>query len=193
MARRASTSGAMGRFRMCASPSTTTVPSTVATAAVRKRVAVPALPRKSGFCGAARRPVPVTTKLVASGSSTVTPMSRRAAAISTVSLLFSAPVSRLVPDARAATKRARLVMDFEPGGLTRPVSGRPGGTMVRASGSGSSMMPAVLGESGDRRNERFHIEPPAWTHRFSKSPQVIVLPCVCVNDFQRQKVGTHDR
>ena len=75
--------------------------------------------------------MPVTTKLVSSGSSTVTPMARRAAAISLVSSLFSAPVRRLVPLASAASSSARLVIDFEPGGITRPVSGRPGALIVK--------------------------------------------------------------
>ncbi|MNL38691.1 hypothetical protein D3C87_1609220 [compost metagenome] len=134
------TRGPMGRRRISSSPSTITSPSTVATAAVRKRVAVPALPRNSGASGRCKRPVLVTTKLVASGSSTVTPICRKAAAMSTVSLLLSAPVSRLVPLASAASSRARLVMDLLPGGETRPTSGRLGGTMARAAGSGLDMM-----------------------------------------------------
>ena len=40
-----------------------------------------ALTHGSGASGAARRPVPVTTKLVASGSSMVTPIARSAVAI----------------------------------------------------------------------------------------------------------------
>ena len=51
--RSAVTSGPIGRLRMCSSPSTITMPSQSATAAVRKRVAVPALPRNSGSAGAA--------------------------------------------------------------------------------------------------------------------------------------------
>ena len=46
--RSVSSSGAMGRFCMCSSPVTMVVPFTNATAAVRKRVAVPALPKNSG-------------------------------------------------------------------------------------------------------------------------------------------------
>ncbi|MNZ89328.1 hypothetical protein D3C78_1082460 [compost metagenome] len=79
--RRASTSGMIGRLRMCSSPSMMTAPSTSAAAAVRNRVAVPALPRKSGFSGCCKTPVPSTTKVVASGSVTLTPISRRASAI----------------------------------------------------------------------------------------------------------------
>ncbi len=79
--RSAATSGAIGRLRMWASPSTTTVPSTVAQAAVRKRVAVPALPRNSGPAGARSPPLPVTTKPVSPGSSIPTPIARSAAAM----------------------------------------------------------------------------------------------------------------
>ena len=126
---KALTSGPIGRTRISSSPSTITVPATVATAAVRKRVAVPALPRNRGASGASSLPVLVTTKLVASGSSTTTPIWRRAAAISTVSLLLSAPDKWLVPWAKAASSKARLVMDFEPGGDTRPVSLWEGGVI----------------------------------------------------------------
>ena len=59
----------------------------------------------------------------ASGSSMPTPIWISALAISAVSLLFSAPVSRLVPFASAASSSARLVIDFEPGGVTRPTNG----------------------------------------------------------------------
>jgi hypothetical protein len=71
----------MGRFCICASPVMTTGPSASTQAAVRKRVAVPALPRNSGVAGARSRPVPVTMKVVASGSSTATPIWRRASAM----------------------------------------------------------------------------------------------------------------
>ena len=91
------------------------MPSTSAAAAVRKRVAVPALPRNSGAAGRRQGPALVTTKLVSSGSSSVTPICRSAAAISVVSLLLSAPVSRLVPLASAASSSARLVIDFDAG------------------------------------------------------------------------------
>ncbi|QKF49090.1 hypothetical protein FX982_00001 [Pseudomonas graminis] len=47
-----------------------------------------------------------------------------------VSSLFNAPRKWLVPLARAARSSARLVMDFEPGGDTWPVSGTPGGMTV---------------------------------------------------------------
>ena len=84
---------------------------------------------RSGGAGSRRC---VTMKLVASGSSTTTPIWRSAAAISDVSLLLSAPVSRLVPFASAASSSARLVIDFEPGGVTRPTSGWSGGVRTRA-------------------------------------------------------------
>jgi hypothetical protein len=64
-------------------------------------------------------------------------MALRARDILAVSSLFSAPVSRLLAGpaaerARAARRRARLVMDFEPGGLAFPRSGRDGGVMRTA-------------------------------------------------------------
>ena len=136
----------MGRLRIWASPSTTTVPSTAATAAVRKRVAVPALPRWSGPAGSRRMPSPATTNSVAPGSSTRTPMARSASAISRVSSLFSAPVSRLVPRARPASRSARLVMLFDPGGDTRPRSASAGGTTVTA----GIVRSKLIGRSPDR-------------------------------------------
>mmetsp|Transcript_50623 Transcript_50623/g.151357 ORF Transcript_50623/g.151357 Transcript_50623/m.151357 type:complete len:212 (-) Transcript_50623:12-647(-) len=137
----ATTSGAIGRLRMCSSPSTITVPGARAVAAVRKRVAVPALPRKSGAAGVDRVPVPVTRKLVASGSSTVTPMARKASAIRAVSSLFSAPVRCERPLDKAASSSTRLVTDFEPGGATLPRSGHPGGTTARAGADMYSLRP----------------------------------------------------
>ncbi len=50
-----------------------------------------------------------------------------------VSSLLSTPVRRLVPFESAASSRARLVIDFEPGGATRPRRPRCGGTIVSAS------------------------------------------------------------
>ncbi len=47
----------------------------------QERVAVPALPRKSGAAGALSSPELVTTKVVASGSSTLTPIWRSASAM----------------------------------------------------------------------------------------------------------------
>jgi hypothetical protein len=49
-----------------------------------------------------------------------------------VSSLFSAPSIWLVPFASAAINKARLVIDFDPGGATEPRSGRRGGKIVRA-------------------------------------------------------------
>ncbi|MNY10833.1 hypothetical protein D3C86_1438320 [compost metagenome] len=62
----------------------------------------------------------VTTNVVSSGSSMVTPISRNALDMCRVSSLFNAPVRRLVPRASAASSKARLVMDLEPGGVTFP-------------------------------------------------------------------------
>ncbi len=123
------TSGPMGRLRITSSPSTVTVPSQSATAAVRKRVAVPALPKNSGSSCAFRARALVTTKLVSSGSSTNT-ICWSAAAIRDVSLDLRVPVRRLVPRARAASSNARLVIDLLPGGVTRPMSRCVGGVMA---------------------------------------------------------------
>ena len=40
-----------------------------------------------------------------------------------VSSLLNAPVNRVVPDARAASSKARLVIDFEPGSRRFPLIG----------------------------------------------------------------------
>ncbi|MNP12701.1 hypothetical protein D3C76_1049480 [compost metagenome] len=83
-------------------------------------MAVPALPRNSAWPGTCSLPWPVTTNVVSSGSSMVTPINRSALDMCRVSSLFSAPVRRLVPVASAASSKARLVMDLEPGGVTFP-------------------------------------------------------------------------
>src|SRR5262249_35900232 len=75
--------------------------------------------------------------LVASGSSMLTPMARSAPAISVVSLLLSAPEIALRPFASAASSSARLVIDFDPGGVTRPRNGRSVGVMLRAAVMGA--------------------------------------------------------
>ena len=68
-----------------------------------------------------------------------------------VSSLFNAPDSWLVPLAKAASKSARLVMDFDPGGATRPTRGLPGGTIraalaavARRGGSGDGARDGTL-------------------------------------------------
>jgi hypothetical protein len=99
-------------------------------------VAVPALPRNSGAAGTPSLPLAVTTKLVASGSATPTPIAVSASAMRAVSSLFSAPVRRLVPFASAASSRARLVIDFEPGRASRPLSGWEIGVSLTAWGRG---------------------------------------------------------
>ena len=143
------TSGPIGRLRIASSPSMVTIPLQSAAAAVRKRVAVPALPRNSGPPGALRNPALVTTKLVSFGSSTNTPICRSAAAIRVVSLDLSAPVRRLVPRARAASSNARLVIDLLPGGVTRPMSGCMGGVM--ASGGEDMVTPVAYARRQRKR------------------------------------------
>ncbi len=117
----AATSGAIGRFCMWASPVSTVVPLILAAAAVRKRTAVPALPRNRGSADGVRTPVLSTWKSVSPVSVTVTPSCPRARAIYFVSSLFSAPLMRLTPRARAAISSTRLVMDFEPGRAILPL------------------------------------------------------------------------
>ena len=47
-----------------------------------------------------------------------------------LALTFGAPLSRLVPLARPASSKARLVIDLLPGGVARPMIGPSTGTMV---------------------------------------------------------------
>ena len=79
-ARSPSSSGSIGRLRMAGEPSTTKVPCPSATAAVRKRAAVPALPICSVASAAGKRPsTPSTTKVrAASSARTRTPSVSRA-------------------------------------------------------------------------------------------------------------------
>ncbi len=115
---RAVTSGPIGRLRIASSPSTTTMPSTSAAAAVRKRVAVPALPSISGRSGAARKPA------LGDDEARVVRLLDRDAHLPQgrghqLGILdLSAPVRRLVPFASAASSSARLVIDLLPGGVT---------------------------------------------------------------------------
>ena len=71
-ARRPSSSGWIGRLRMAGEPSTTKVPCPRATAAVRKRAAVPALPMSSVASAAGKRPSTPSTTKVRAASSAVT-------------------------------------------------------------------------------------------------------------------------
>ena len=116
----------------CASsPSTTTVPSTSATAAVRKRVAVPALPSIQRLGRAPQRAraghdEAGLVRLVDANAHR--PQRRRPSAPCPCSSARRSAGS--CPWQGAASSSARLVIDLLPGGTTRPTSGRPGGTMV---------------------------------------------------------------
>ncbi len=91
---------------------------------------MPALPRKSGAFGGSSLPLPVTTKLVSSGSSIVDAHgAQRVGHVARVVALQRAGQAAGALG-EAASSSARLVIDFEPGGTARPTSGCLAGMMV---------------------------------------------------------------
>ena len=113
----------IGRWRIRRFPSTTTVPARTVAAAVRNRAVVPD-PRTSISASPdpSEPPDPTTTRSSPSHR-TETPNRLRLSTMASVSSARRAPSSRLVPDASAATTRARLVMLLEPGRRTVPATG----------------------------------------------------------------------
>ena len=110
-------------------PSIRNRPCAVAVKAVQKRITVPALPQNRSASSTGSRPRQPVTSATQPVSSTVTgiPRARRASNINRVSSAIKTPVSRLCPSANAAAISARLVMLFEPGGVTTASRGRPTG------------------------------------------------------------------
>src|SRR5918994_1111662 len=104
-------------------------------AAARNRMVVPDRRASSGRAGLASRPPVPTTFQPAGPASTRAPSWPRAAAMASASSLAAAPRSWLVPEARAAHSRARLVTLLLAGAATRRVSG-PAGSSSRAAGRG---------------------------------------------------------
>ena len=117
--------GAQGRSKSRGSPSSRTGPSAFsASQGRRKRRVVPEAPSQRGPL-AAGAPASVDDP-GSSASLKPSPRSARARRIQRVSSASSPPRNRLVPGARAASSRARLVTDFEPGTRTG-CSAAPGG------------------------------------------------------------------
>ncbi len=142
----ASTKGRIGRLRMWASPSTTTVPIDGGDRGGEEARGGAGVAEEERRPGRPEAAVAGDDETVSPGSSTAPPWRRRASAISRVSSLFSAPVRRLVPRARPASNSARLVMLFDPGGDTRPRRGPVGGTIVTAGLRRSKLMVGSPGE-----------------------------------------------
>ena len=123
-----STSSPIGRSRIRSMPSSVYVPSPRQHAAVRKRIAVPALPRCSSACLAEMRPPrPCTvTRVAVSSMSSSKPSVWSASSIRRVSSANSTPSSVVAPSASAAISSARLVRLFEPGGASVRSNGLAG-------------------------------------------------------------------
>ncbi len=120
-ARSASITPCSGRSYERGSPSKRTAPSARVATGGRKRMTVPALPTST--VAGPRRPAGMTRQNspVPSGptpSSISTPIARSASAISTVSRERSGRRSQPGSEARAASTRARLVTDLDPGTWT---------------------------------------------------------------------------
>src|SRR5690606_29133866 len=118
---RASTRSPTGRSRMRALPSRTYSPSPAARMAVRKRSDVPERRRSSVAARAGSGPPAPWTTTVAPFVSSSTPSRCSARSITSESSATSAPLIFVVPRARAASGRARLVRLFEPGTVTLPL------------------------------------------------------------------------
>ena len=121
-----------GLARSWGCPSTVTEVAAVAAAAVKKRLVVPdmraSITASELGCGAPPTPTTVNTSLALSAV-TSAPNIAMASHMAAVSSAKSAPSIRVVPEARAAHSRARLVMLFDPGRLT-VASGRAPRTSI---------------------------------------------------------------
>ena len=119
--RNASTKSPMGRSCMRATPLSVKSPPITARAAVRGRIAVPALPMKNSMGAACCNcpPRPVTVKVVPA-SCTPHPSWRKAASITRVSSESSKSWTTVVPWQRAESNSTRLEMLLEPGRVMVP-------------------------------------------------------------------------
>mmetsp|Transcript_17395 Transcript_17395/g.29839 ORF Transcript_17395/g.29839 Transcript_17395/m.29839 type:complete len:200 (+) Transcript_17395:1242-1841(+) len=120
---RPSTRSWIGRSRMRATPSNTNRPRpAAATAAVRGRMAVPALPRDSSAPVDGKRPPHPTTTIspCSQRSSSLMPRVLSALTMYRMSSESSRFLTNVVPSERAASSRMRLDRDLEPGNLTVP-------------------------------------------------------------------------
>ena len=119
--RKASTKSPIGRSCMRATPLSVKSPPKTAKAAVRGRIAVPALPMKNSMgcvcCNCPPKPVMVT---VVPASFTPHPSWRKAASMTRVSSESSKSWTTVVPWQRAESKSTRLEMLLEPGRVMVP-------------------------------------------------------------------------
>src|SRR5271156_7035141 len=123
--RSAFSNGAIGRPRACSSPSKVTAANPSAASGGTKRNTVPARPQSTRVSGAGAI-VPLTASSSA-GPWTRRPSVSSAPIIRSVSRLRSAPLIVETPPlvaASAASTKARLVWDFEPGTVTVAHTGR---------------------------------------------------------------------
>ena len=124
--RSASSRGAIGRARACSSPSNVTTAVLSAASGGTNRRTVPARPQSMRGPRVRGRCAPLTVRSVPVPS-TSSPRARSAPIIRSVSRLRSAPLIVEVPRpwaaASAASTRARLVWDFEPGTVTVACTG----------------------------------------------------------------------
>ncbi len=110
----------IGRSRAYGSPSNWITPSASAATGGTKRITVPARPQ-STLAGPLSEPGVTVT--VVPLSLMPTPSETRADRIRAVSRAASRPVSWDGPSAIAARMSARLLIDFDPGTVIRPVTG----------------------------------------------------------------------
>ncbi len=115
----------MGRFFICCDAFTTKVPSAIASMAVKKRAAVPALPTYISPSAAGILPFcPVTdTTFACSSISSAKPSDCKQARKFLESSLNNTPLSVVVPSANAAIKSALFVTLFDPGTSTTQFTG----------------------------------------------------------------------
>src|SRR5579875_142523 len=123
--RRGAATRSIGRRATEPSPCSTQRPSMVATRPASSRIPVPELPTSMTASGSRRCPwVPSTNSSVPLGR-TLAPRATTASRVWLTSAPRFSPARRDVPDAQAATKRARCDMDLSPGTRSRPRSDRP--------------------------------------------------------------------
>ena len=131
---RARITGAIGRTRAPASPSSRTGPSARAASGGTNRITVPASPQ-SIWAGPRRGAGRTRSVVPPSSSSMCVPRARNAAIIRSVSRERRAPRIVVGASARAARGSARFVNDFEPGTSTTA----PNGADAQGAGQGSAL------------------------------------------------------
>src|SRR3569832_925066 len=125
--RSAATRSPIGRSCIRATPLSSNSPSMSASAAVRGRIAVPALPRKRRAWDAGARPPSPVTSTVELVCRMPQPKARSASSITRVSSESSRSRTIVVPLDKAASSSTRLEMLLEPGSTTQPAALSNGG------------------------------------------------------------------